>query len=159
MSGVPLRNSSKESYWKPVLSQDSNPSRKGPEYPPAIGVAERGDAAEPRRDICHHCGTEFVVRSPFCRMCGWRAENYQVSELETNTKLDFRFLRRKMNLSTAALVCLIIGIGCLGAAISVGFIFSANTLVDWQAIQIWRIEWLLATSVAFIAGILLNRRG
>jgi len=43
------------------------------------------------------------------------------------------------------------------AAISVGFIYSANTLVDWQAVQTWRIEWMLAAIVAFVAGILLKR--
>ncbi len=160
MSGLPLRNSSKEGYWKPVLTQESYPAQDHKEtgYSSPV-VVEKRDSAEPRADVCRHCGTEFVVRSPFCRMCGWRSENYEVDPFEDKAKLDFRLLRRKLNLSTSALVCLIVGLGCLGASIAVGFIFSANTLVDWQAIQIWRIEWLLATAVALLAGILLNRRG
>jgi hypothetical protein len=43
------------------------------------------------------------------------------------------------------------------AAVMTGLVYSANTLVDWQAVQTWRIEWLLAAAVAFIAGILLKK--
>jgi hypothetical protein len=35
--------------------------------------------------------------------------------------------------------------------------FSARTLVDWQAIQLWRIEWLLAAIAAFVVGLLLKK--
>jgi hypothetical protein len=38
-----------------------------------------------------------------------------------------------------------------------GFIYKADTLVDWQAIQVWRIEWLLAGCLAMLAGILLKK--
>jgi hypothetical protein len=43
------------------------------------------------------------------------------------------------------------------AAIGVGFVFSAATVLDWQAVQVWRIQWLLAAVAAFVAGILLKR--
>ena len=43
------------------------------------------------------------------------------------------------------------------AALLVGFIFSANTVLDWQAVQMWRIEWLLAAVACFVAGILLRQ--
>jgi hypothetical protein len=33
----------------------------------------------------------------------------------------------------------------------------AKTLVDWQAIQFYRAEWLLAATAAFVAGILLKK--
>jgi hypothetical protein len=56
------------------------------------------------------------------------------------------------------MVCLVAGLICLGAAIATGFIYTASTLVDWQAIQIWRGEWMIAAGVAFICGILLNSR-
>jgi hypothetical protein len=55
------------------------------------------------------------------------------------------------------LVCLIIGAACVVAAIVTGFLYTANTVLDWQAVQVWRIEWLLAATVAFVAGILLKR--
>jgi hypothetical protein len=36
-------------------------------------------------------------------------------------------------------------------------VFTATTVLDWQAVQVWRIEWLLAAAVAFLAAILLKR--
>jgi cytosine/uracil/thiamine/allantoin permease len=42
-------------------------------------------------------------------------------------------------------------------ALAVGVVFSARTLLDWQAIQIWRIEWLLGAVAAFLAGCLLKK--
>jgi hypothetical protein len=44
------------------------------------------------------------------------------------------------------------------AALLTGFIFSAATVLDWQAVQLWRIEWLLAAIALFVAGILLKKR-
>jgi hypothetical protein len=37
-------------------------------------------------------------------------------------------------------------------------LLTAKTLVDWQAIQMYRIEWLLAATAAFVAGILLKKK-
>jgi len=91
-------------------------------------------------------------------MCGWRSESYEMQELRKASRLDFHVLRRQLNLSTAALICFIAGLASIGAAACVGFIYSASTLVDWQAIQIWRIEWLLMAAVALLCGILLNRK-
>jgi hypothetical protein len=35
--------------------------------------------------------------------------------------------------------------------------FTAGTVLDWQAVQIWRVEWLLGAAAAFLAGILLKK--
>ena len=40
-----------------------------------------------------------------------------------------------------------------------GLVYTAATVLDWQAVQIWRIEWLLAAIAAFLAGILLRAAG
>ena len=45
----------------------------------------------------------------------------------------------------------LVGIACIVAALVTGLIYSANTMADW------RIEWLLAASTAFLAGILLKK--
>ena len=50
-------------------------------------------------------------------------------------------------------------LGFMLAAISVGLIYSVENLADFQAIQLWRIEWLLGAVVAFLAVILLKRAG
>ena len=159
MSGASLKQNQKEAYWKPMLSQSvEHPEPEKRDHSSVITAERPKQTTASRGDVCQHCGTEFVVRSPYCRMCGWRSETYEAQEITKASKLDFHALRRRLNLSTAALICFIAGLGSLSAAATVGFIYSANTLVDWQAIQIWRIEWLLAAAVALLCGILLNRK-
>jgi hypothetical protein len=71
--------------------------------------------------------------------------------------LEFHRIKERIGLPTAAMIAFLAGITCVLAAVLVGFIFSANTVLDWQAVQLWRIEWLLAAAAAFLAGILLKR--
>jgi cytosine/uracil/thiamine/allantoin permease len=56
-------------------------------------------------------------------------------------------------------LALIAGVVCALAAVGTGLIYTATTVLDWQAVQIWRVEWLLAAIVAFLAGILLKAVG
>jgi hypothetical protein len=70
--------------------------------------------------------------------------------------LSFNEIRTQAGLSTASFVALLIGMGCVVGALLVGFL-TAKTLVDWQAIQFYRAEWLLAATAAFVAGILLKK--
>ena len=71
--------------------------------------------------------------------------------------LDFTRIREGLGLSVGSLIAFIVGIGCVIAAIATGFMFTAATVLDWQAVQIWRIEWLLAAAAALLAGILLKK--
>ncbi len=161
MSSLNVRSAPREGYWKPILEDEpSLASTQAGESMRDTLIAEHrsGRSAEPRADVCQHCGTEFVVQSQFCRMCGRRAESSITNDSRSASRLDFNVLRRKLGLTVAGFVGFLAGILCLGAAASVTFIFNANNLVDWQAIQIWRIEWLLAAMASFLAGILLNRR-
>ena len=50
-----------------------------------------------------------------------------------------------------------IGLGCVAGAIGVSLFYRASNLAEFQAIQMWRIEWLLAATASFVAGILLKR--
>ncbi len=117
--------------------------------------------AEPERvrtEICDRCNTEFIVGSRFCYVCGAEREPLpEVAEGPLARMLDFQRLREKLGLTVPALVAFIVGLVCVGAAVATGFLYTASTVLDWQAVQIWRIEWLLASIVAFIAGILLKR--
>jgi hypothetical protein len=63
---------------------------------------------------------------------------------------------RSIGLPTASLIAFLIGIGCVAGALFVG-LFTAQTLVDWQAIQFYRVEWLLAAIASFVAAILLKK--
>ncbi|PYY21255.1 MAG: hypothetical protein DMG62_19815 [Acidobacteria bacterium] len=160
MSTNPLRREG--GYWKPLLDyehwEDETPEANNKTAvaaePVVIPVAE----PQVRHDLCEHCGAEFVVNSPFCRMCGRAREGAARRKKSRWDFMDFYQLRRRLGLSVGAMICLIIGLICIGAGVTTGFIYSATTLVDWQAIQIWRGEWLIAAGVAFICGILLNSR-
>jgi hypothetical protein len=71
--------------------------------------------------------------------------------------LHFHEIKRWVGLPTAALVAFIIGLGCVAGAIGVSFFYKASNLAEFQAIQMWRIEWLLAATASFVAGILLKK--
>lgn len=70
--------------------------------------------------------------------------------------LSFHEIKRRIGLSTASLIAFLVGLGCLLGALLVGLL-TAKTLVDWQAIQFYRAEWLLGATAAFVAGILLKK--
>lgn len=70
--------------------------------------------------------------------------------------LHFHEIQRWVGLSTAALVAFILGLACVAGALMVGLL-TAKTFVDWQAIQFYRGEWLLAATAAFVAAILLKK--
>ena len=57
----------------------------------------------------------------------------------------------------AALIAFIIGLGCVAGAVGVSLFYRASNLAEFQAIQMWRIEWLLAATASFVAGILLKK--
>jgi hypothetical protein len=77
--------------------------------------------------------------------------------LEFLRVLEFHRIKAWFALPTASLIAFLIGAGCVLSAIVVGLIYSVQSLADFQAIQLWRIEWLLAAVAAFVAGILLKR--
>ena len=110
---------------------------------------------------CEQCGTEFVIGARFCHVCGngrqpaLKLAPGRLSRLAE--VLEFAQIRDSLGMRTAALVAFVFGAACLIAAVVTGFMFTATTLLDWQAVQIWRIEWLLAAAVLFLGGILLNR--
>jgi len=68
-------------------------------------------------------------------------------------------LKEWFGLSTASFMAFSAGAACVLAAIVVGLVYSVQNPADFQAVQLWRIEWLLAALVAFAAGILLKQAG
>ncbi len=69
--------------------------------------------------------------------------------------LHFHEIKSWVGLSTASLIAFVIGLACVAGALLVGLL-TAKTFVDWQAIQFYRAEWLLAATASFVAGILLK---
>ncbi len=70
--------------------------------------------------------------------------------------LDVAMIRQRFHLSVPSLVFFILGVVCMVVAASVGILYKATTLVEWQAMQSWRVEWLLGAAAAMLAGILLK---
>ncbi|MFZ0758888.1 MAG: hypothetical protein WAM69_02970 [Candidatus Sulfotelmatobacter sp.] len=71
--------------------------------------------------------------------------------------LHFHEIKRWVGLPTAALIAFIIGLGCVAGALAVSIFYRASNLAEFQAIQMWRLEWLLAATASFVAGILLKQ--
>jgi hypothetical protein len=104
---------------------------------------------------CPECGAEYVPGAAFCHACG-----------ETRGELSFspgwlgRFeissLQGMFGLSLAPLVAFFLGLACATAALLAGIFSNPQTILDWQVVQSWRIEWLLASVASFVAGILLK---
>ncbi|MGI9101373.1 MAG: hypothetical protein ACR2IF_02910 [Terriglobales bacterium] len=135
-----------QEYWRPPMQE-----ARAADAPSAV----RGQLT------CSECGSEFIVGARYCHVCGGGREplvGYSGTSRWAQM-LDFSRIRESLGLGVASLVSLIIGIGCIIAAIATGFMFTAATLLDWQAVQLWRIEWLLAAGAAFLAGILLKGSG
>jgi hypothetical protein len=131
-------------FWRPPLQAASD--------------AARSEMVE----ACDRCGTEFIVGSRFCHTCG--AGRQGVTAIspaaqwrEKINLAQFTTLSDKLGLTTAPLIAFLLGVLCLLGASAVGVIFSARTVLDWQAVQLWRIEWLLAAVAAFVAGCLLKK--
>lgn len=124
--------------------------------PPAIQHSADAPALV---EACHRCGAEFMVAARFCHVCGAarQVQEESVPLARWTRHLEFHNIQRWLGLRTASLIAFFIGIGCGLAAIVAGLIYSVHTVLEWQAVQIYRIQWLLAAIGAFVAGMLLKR--
>jgi hypothetical protein len=127
-------------------------------------VAQSETAASALTQTCADCGSEFIIGAGFCHACGAArqaetaaTERAWLGHLGFLKLLEFHSVEDWLGLSTASLIAFVAGLGCVLAALAVGLIYSVQNLADFQAIQLWRIEWLLAAVAAFVAGILLKR--
>jgi hypothetical protein len=108
-------------------------------------------------EVCDGCGTEFMVGAQFCHVCGGRREAQAAMAPSWTRFLEFPYIKEGLGLGTASLIAFFLGLGCVAGAAAVGMIYTMQTFTDFQAIQLYRMEWLMAAVVAFVAGILLKR--
>lgn len=138
-----VRDASKE-FWRPPLTHSATP-----------GAA--------MVEACDGCGTEFMAGAGFCYVCGTSREARPSTAPRAGGSfsflsfLEFHRLKQGLGLSEASLIAFCIGVGCLLAVLAVSMIYGAQNLADFQAIQSYRIQWLLAALAAFVAGILLKK--
>lgn len=132
----------KQEYWRPATG-----SRRVVVDPvPSDATCECGAAYLMGARYCHICGADRVPDM------GLRPHGFDLVEW-----LDFGMIRKRTGFGTTSLVLFVVGVACALAAIAVGLIYTENTLVDWQAVQLWRVEWLLAAAVALLGAIALKR--
>ncbi len=126
-------------FWRPPLAQS---------------LAARPGMVE----VCDGCGTEFMLGSLFCHVCGTSREARTSTAAQWTLYLEFHNIKRALGLSTAALVAFFAGLVCLVmAGIAVGMIYSVQTFNDFHAVQLYRMQWLLGAIAAFVAGLLLKK--
>lgn len=146
-----------QEFWRPPVAE---PVTLAASAPPALV------------EVCDHCQTEYIAGSRFCHLCGrsrieradlspaalWQQARGLLEHLEfQNIERVSLQVRRELGFSSGSLVAFLIGAFCLLAAIAVGVVFAVQTTLDWQALQLWRIEWLLGALVCFVAAILLKK--
>ena len=121
------------------------------------GVANR-ERSDDRSATCE-CGTEYIVSSLYCHACGARRPDLvsAARTLEIPGLAELAALGERLGLTTPTLVAFLLGVLCMVGALAVSVFFSVRTALDWQAIQLWRIEWLVAAVAAFTAGCLLKK--
>src|SRR3954471_7509448 len=83
---------------------------------------------------CAKCGADYVIGSRFCHVCG--AGRDERARKQSGTFVEkvktIATLPELLDLSLASTILFALGTFCAIAAIAVGFIYSAQTLVDWQ---------------------------
>ena len=130
-----------QDFWRPPVAQPSS----------ATNLAE----------ACQRCGTEFMVGAAFCHLCG--ANRHDSSATSINWTRHFSFLhaielgriRTALGLPLPSLCAFFVGIALLIVAVAVSFV-SVHDVSDFEAVQLWRIQWLMAACAAFLIGILLK---
>ncbi len=143
-------------FWRPPVSQ--------PAANDALANDTLANANDTLAEACRRCGTEFMVGAAFCHICGsGRHRSSRVSDrnwtkyLGFLRALDFSSVRGWFGLPMPSLCAFLVGGAFLVVALAMGFV-SVHDMSDFEAVQLWRIQWLMAACAAFLAGILLKNR-
>ena len=137
------------------MAEMATPTRQEFWQPPATEVP----AGPERSQTCEECRTEFIVGSRYCHSCGASRPMNAATTIAADVPgvVEVTRFGKRLGLAAPPLIAFLFGAFCLAAALSVGILFTAHNTLDWQAIQLWRIEWLLAAIAAFAAGLLLKK--
>lgn len=165
-----------QDFWKSPALEPATASPLAPAAPEMAEVcADCGTEFMIGARFCHVCGERRPVASDaqvvanhwtrgitFLRQSGvmiysralaaWRKIYFP----RWMQYLHFHEIQAWIGLPTASFIAFMIGLGCVAGAIGVSLFYKASNLAEFQAIQMWRIEWLLAATASFVAGILLK---
>lgn len=106
---------------------------------------------------CANCGVEFTMGARFCHVCGALREPLAEKVPQWTEWLEIENIRGKLGLNLAAFMLFIAACACALGAVLTGIVYRASTLTEWQTVQTWRIEWMLASAVALLGGLLLKK--
>lgn len=105
-----------------------------------------------------------MVGAAFCHICGTGRHNSGTEAAESWTRhlsflksLDVSAIKRWFGLPLPSLCAFLTGSLFMIIALAQGF-RTIQDASDFEAVQLWRIEWLVAACAAFLAGILLRSR-
>ncbi len=169
-------HNAQQEFWRPAVSRDSEVSLLA--SPPSM--AERCSQCQREFMIgarfCHTCGTarsaSGVEEVPAAEIYDHQFIERTLAWLQATASdiakrgfgfpswlryLHFHEIKRWVGLPTASLIAFIIGLGCILGALGVSLFYRASNLGEFQAIQMWRVEWLLGATASFVAGILLKK--
>ena len=138
-----LVRDAQQEFWRPPIPQAS----------PVLHLAE----------VCRRCNTEFMVGAAFCHICGMSRHRSGVSapgwtqHFQFLRVLEFGRIKAWFNLPMASLCAFLLGTALVIVALGVG-LMGVHDFSDFEAIQLWRIQWLMGACAAFLAGILLKDR-
>ena len=114
-------------------------------------------------ECCVHCGTEFTFGARFCHTCGASRGPLPVPRSRLSHWIDpgrvllaVQGLRARLNLGLPSFILLLLAAAFALAALLTGLVYHANTVLEWEAVQIWRLEWMLGAIVSLLAALLLR---
>lgn len=104
---------------------------------------------------------DYSPGARYCSFCGGArealsAEPTPIRPRSGTIKQDAKLWRA--GLAIPSFVCLVAALVFALAAILTGVVYRQDTMPYWQAVQAWRVEWLLGAIVALLAGILLKKK-
>jgi hypothetical protein len=151
-----VMHEAQQEFWRPPTAVVAEPVAAGTMPAPAMA------------EVCPQCRTEFLVGSRFCHTCGASRPLAATGVTSPDTIEVAGAWQRAVEQSRSVTKL------CVEAAKAIELpswlhylhfheikkwvgLLTAKTFIDWQAIQFYRAEWLLAATAAFVAGILLKR--
>jgi hypothetical protein len=131
-----------QEYWRPAPSA-------------ARQYQMHGFQTQANEAFCAICGSPYAAGARFCHLCGLgREDDLPAPRNPLLDWFDLDAIRTQTGLSTTSLVFVLAAAIFLLATVMTGLIYNTSSLAEWQAVQTWRIEWLLATVAALLAAIL-----
>ena len=136
----------KEEYWRPAPAPGSPFQSQG--FPPQTSA-----------EFCTICGTQFSPGGRFCNQCGLNryADLHAKKRSPLLEWIDMDGIHERTGLSTISMVLVILAGFFALATVMTGMVYNTATIAEWQAVQTWRIEWLLAMLASLLAAILFKK--